>query len=327
MKNTPNQPIAIFKPGRFTAMNGESFDFTEADLAASAKAYDPALHEAPFVIGHPKDNLPAYAWTESVSFVDGLMTATPRDMMPEFAEWIKGPFKKRSASFYPPGHPSNPVPEVYYLRHVGFLGAQPPAVKGLPDPQFHDDGDNLVTIEFSEPEETNVSEEEKAKIAAEQEKLAKQQADFAEQQTAFQTQQAAIALREAELAKKEQAAKKLELVNFAETQIKAGKLLPKDKAGLVEFMAQLDNTSVVEFSEGDAVKKVPSLDWLKGFITGLPKVIEFSEVTGDDGKLPTKGLTEVQLANKARAYHKAQSDLGNHISFSEAVDAVIAEEG
>jgi hypothetical protein len=286
------------------------------------------VHEAPLVIGHPKDNLPAYGWVKSLNFADGLLQANPHNVIAEFTDWVKqGLYKKISASFYPPNHPSNPVPDVYYLRHVGFLGAQPPAVKGLPDPAFNEGEEGVVTIEFSE-EDQQVSEQDKIKeqIAADAEKLVKQQADFAEQQTAFQAQQAAIAAREAELAKKEQEARKRELSEFAETQIKAGKLLPKDKLGCIEFMSQLDDTSIVEFSEGDATKKVGSLTWFQGFLAGLPKVIEFGEVTGEDGRQKNQGLTEQQIANKARSFHKAQADLGNHISFSEAVDAVITGE-
>ena len=55
-------------------------------------------------------------------------------------------------AFTPPDHPSNPVPNAYYLRHVGFLGAQPPAVKGLGEARFADvdQDDDLVTIQFAQ---------------------------------------------------------------------------------------------------------------------------------------------------------------------------------
>lgn len=67
---------------------------------------------------------------------DGL-NAEPHQVDPEFAEMVNaGRFKKISASFYTPDAPNNPVPGVYYLRHVGFLGAQPPAVKGLKQAEF-----------------------------------------------------------------------------------------------------------------------------------------------------------------------------------------------
>lgn len=50
------QPLHIFKPGRQTAMSGVTLDFCDSDLAASARAYDPAKHEAPIVIGHAASN-------------------------------------------------------------------------------------------------------------------------------------------------------------------------------------------------------------------------------------------------------------------------------
>lgn len=36
-----------------------------------------------------------------------------------------------SASFFKPEANNNPMPGIWFLRHVGFLGAVPPAVKGL----------------------------------------------------------------------------------------------------------------------------------------------------------------------------------------------------
>jgi hypothetical protein len=67
-----------------------------------------------------------------------------------FEEAVRsGRFKKISASFYPPDHPNHPVPDARepYLRHVGFLGAKAPAVKGLETPQLADDED-LDTVTF-----------------------------------------------------------------------------------------------------------------------------------------------------------------------------------
>ncbi|MET4129062.1 hypothetical protein ACSSV6_002357, partial [Roseovarius sp. MBR-38] len=45
------QPLHIFRAGRHTAMSGQSLEFSEAQVSAIAAAYDPALHEAPIVIG------------------------------------------------------------------------------------------------------------------------------------------------------------------------------------------------------------------------------------------------------------------------------------
>lgn len=140
--------IEIFKAGQHTAMNGITMTFSEADLKASALAYDPAIHEAPIVVGHPKADAPAYGWVKALSYADSLQ-ADPHQVDVAFAELVdKGRFKKVSASFYTPDAPSNPVPGVYYLRHVGFLGAQPPAVKGLKQAEFADSESGI--IEFSE---------------------------------------------------------------------------------------------------------------------------------------------------------------------------------
>lgn len=143
--------IHIFRAGRHTAMQGQSLEFSEQDLLATAKAYDPAIHEAPLVIGHPKGNAPAFGWVAGIEARPEGLFAIPRQLDPAFAEQVReGRFKKVSASFYAPDSPHNPKPGVYYLRHVGFLGAQPPAVKGLEPFEFQDDGEGCITVEFSE---------------------------------------------------------------------------------------------------------------------------------------------------------------------------------
>lgn len=126
-------------------MSGAKLAFSEADLQASAAAYDPARHEAPLVVGHPSHDGPAYGWVKSLAFAGGALDAEPDQVDPAFAEMVgAGRFKKISASFYMPDAPANPVPGVYYLRHVGFLGAQPPAVKGLRAPAFADNEEGVI---------------------------------------------------------------------------------------------------------------------------------------------------------------------------------------
>ena len=136
-------PLHIFKPGRHTAMSGATLQFSEAALKAAASAYDPARHEAPLVVGHPRHDLPAYGWVQSLQYSDGAdghepgLYALPAQVNPDFADMVAaGAFKKISASFYSPDAPNNPAPGHYYLRHVGFLGAQAPAVKGLQPPKI-----------------------------------------------------------------------------------------------------------------------------------------------------------------------------------------------
>lgn len=139
----------IFKPGRHTASNGATMDFSEDMLKAAVAAYDPALHEAPITVGHPKDNAPAYGWIKSLDFDDsGAIVAEPQQVEADFGEMVQaGRFKKRSASWYLPDSPNNPKPGTLYLRHVAFLGAQPPAIKGLKEVNFSEDEG---IVEFSE---------------------------------------------------------------------------------------------------------------------------------------------------------------------------------
>jgi hypothetical protein len=145
----PMKPLHIFRAGRHTPMRGEALEFSESDLAAMAAAYDPALSEAPLVVGHPATDAPAYGWVASLRAEGADLIAEPRQVEPQFAELVKdGRFKHRSASFYPPQHPRNPKPGAYYLKHVGFLGAAPPAVKGLKPVAFADD-DGVVTLQFA----------------------------------------------------------------------------------------------------------------------------------------------------------------------------------
>ena len=105
---------------------------------------------------------------------------------------------------------------------------------------------------------------EQAAIDAQKAELAKQQADFAEQQSKLQAEQA-------ELAKQKHETAKAEIASFAETLIKEGRVLPKDKLALVEFMSSLKSDEVLEFGEGDAKTKTAVLPWFKSFMTGLPK--------------------------------------------------------
>ncbi|MBF0375818.1 MAG: peptidase [Alphaproteobacteria bacterium] len=140
------KPIHCFAAGTHTAMSGAEVTITAADLAACATAYDPKVHEAPIVIGHPAVDAPAYGWVKALEAdAAGNLMATPDQVEPAFAEAVAGGrYKKVSASFWPPKHPANPRPGVWSLRHVGFLGAAAPAVKGLRPVSFADDATGLV---------------------------------------------------------------------------------------------------------------------------------------------------------------------------------------
>jgi len=127
--------VPIFMGGKQTDSNGKAHDGDEL-IEKAVKTFDPTYHEPPAVLGHPEHDKPAYGWVEGLRKVAedvkgigkvNVLYAKFKDVVPEFAQAVKeGLFKKRSASFYPDGR----------LRHVGFLGAMPPAVKGLANLKF-----------------------------------------------------------------------------------------------------------------------------------------------------------------------------------------------
>jgi hypothetical protein len=130
--------IPVFKTGTHTNSEGKESTWTEADLDLIVSKYDPSYHEAPAVIGHPENDSPAWGWVEKLKREGQLLYAKFKDLVPEFMEMVnKGMYKKRSISLYPD----------WTLKHVGFLGAALPGVKGLPNVKFKD-GDQK-TIEFS----------------------------------------------------------------------------------------------------------------------------------------------------------------------------------
>ena len=131
--------IPFFRVGRHTATSGETRDFTAEEIDRRIALYNEQQdHQAPVVIGHPKTNDPAFGWIKRLVRVGEVAFAEVDEVQPEFAEWLKkGLFKKVSASFYGNG----------LLRHIGYLGATPPAIKGLPATEFAED--SAETVEFA----------------------------------------------------------------------------------------------------------------------------------------------------------------------------------
>lgn len=136
--------LPIFRAGTHVAVDGRKLTFTPEVIRELAESYDPSAHEAPLVVGHPRLDAPAYGWAKSLSVEGDVLRAVPHQVEPAFAELVNaGRFKKVSASIYLPDSPGNPCPGKHYVKHIGFLGAAAPAVKGLPSVQFAE-GDGAV---------------------------------------------------------------------------------------------------------------------------------------------------------------------------------------
>lgn len=279
----------IFKCGTHTSMSGEKVTIDEAKLDSMAEKYNEGEHEAPLVIGHPKSNAPAYGWCDKLKRVGDRLLALPKQVNSKFAECVKqGAYKKRSLSMYPDGT----------LRHIGFLGAQPPAIKGLADISFEESGEPITYL-FQEQEadmpsveelQVQLREEQKAKEAAEA------RAEAAETKNSEMTK---------DFAEKEAASKhallKAEIASFIKKGVDDGKLLPAWKErGLAEFMEDLESSeTVLEFSEGD--NKTPG-EWFKEFLLSFSEHPLFKEmVVKKEDDQSSQEFTEAEAEAKEMA--------------------------
>lgn len=318
--------IEIFRAGRHIDDAGGIHEFSEADIAGMVASYDPALREAPLTVGHPANNLPAYGWVASLNrTTTGRLAMDTRAVEPQFAEMVREQrFPKRSASFYPPSHPNNPKPGGWYLRHVAFLGAQPPAIAGLKDIQFAE-ADNAGAVNFSEATVPTTPPHQKDTMDKEmQAQLDAANKATADANAALQVSQAATKEATDKLASFAEAAKVQRTaghVSFAEGEVKAGRLLPKDQGAAVAVLDLLADAQPVEFSEGSTTQKVTPVEWLKGLIASAKPVVSFGEHAPGTGYQPgagsAKGKTDAEIDTAAKAYARQ-----NKVSYAEGLSAV-----
>ncbi len=339
--------IEIFRAGAHVDDAGVVRNFSEADVAGMVAAYNPAIRQAPLTIGHPKDNLPAYGWVSSLAVnAAGRLAMDTTQVQPQFAEMANaGAFKKRSASFYPPKHPNNPAPAAWYLRHVAFLGAQPPAVSGLADFSAGSDAGcvnfssgaepavpaqadgsaspppspSIPTLTPEQQLEKTMSDELKKQLEAAQAKQAETDKALADAQAAGD----AATKQLAQFAEKAKADKTASFVSFAES-VDPQVLLPKDRPMVVAALEALELAKPVSFAEGGATKTVSPSDWFKQLVQARDKAVSFGEhAPGDAGagaSMPgsAAGKTEAEIHAAAKAHMRANPS----VNYSDALTAV-----
>lgn len=336
--------IEIFRAGDYRPQ-GKAL-ITRSDLERVIRNYDPTYHEAPVCIGHPKDNLPAYGWIERLALDGDKLLARERQVDPQFDEARKaGRYKKRSAAFY-----QDASGKVSGLRHVAWLGAQPPEVKGLQDVQFNDNGREFIELNFGEEESVDenkvleglkaffaekfpsmfgdkggsktFSEDDMKRVATEAATAAAQplQQRVTELETKLKDQGTQFAEREKQIASTEVKQRG----EAAIAKLKgAGKWIPAfDKMGLgLVFDELAKSTQTVEFGEGDAKKQVAPLQVLVEFMEGLPKIVP-GGTHFNGSAAPKKGANTAGDALSDAAYKLAAE---KKLSFSEALDQVAKE--
>lgn len=138
--NDTNTPvtIAIARTGNFTDKKGNSHFFTASRLDEIATSYDPAKVEAPLVFGHPDDNQPAYGWVNRLYRHGQKLFAQFSHVSDNVREAVrKGHYRYVSMALQPDGRT---------LRHVGLLGAVPPAITGLGPVEMSGDKDMIINF-------------------------------------------------------------------------------------------------------------------------------------------------------------------------------------
>ncbi|MBF0193488.1 MAG: hypothetical protein HQL71_02980 [Magnetococcales bacterium] len=301
--------IPIFQAGRHRDMSGAAVTITEVELQKTVSIYQPSLHEAPLVIGHPQHDAPAWGWVAGLRVEKGMLLASVKQVDPAFSAIVTaGRYKKVSASFYTPDAANNPAPGTFYLRHVGFLGAQPPAIKGLTEASFNEKETGIITIsknifpqnkqqnnsnEFSEyptKQEAIMEPEQKEKKVDEQQKkqpekqtkeqLAPTKEELEKQQQDLKAREDELTKREEKINNQERDNKKQRMGQLIDQLIKEGRVLPRDKEGLLALLDRLDTSGVIEFSEGEGeAKKSEAASYFQSFIKRLPVQVEFAETT------------------------------------------------
>jgi hypothetical protein len=142
--------------------------------------------------------------------------------------------------------------------------------------------------------------------------------EIAAEEARLATERTALDARAAHIATQEAAARNTEHAAFAETLITDGKLLPANKDQFVAILDAMPADQAVSFSEGEST---PVTVALMAMMTAQPKAVNFgqTDLGADPGDIAADAT---RLASFATAYQKEQSDAGNPISISEAVEHI-----
>ncbi len=334
--------VEIFRAGTY----GNKGSFSAEDIDRVVRSYDPSFHEAPVCVGHPADDTPAFGWTAELKRDGDSLLAKFKDVDPAFAEAVRDRrYPKRSAAFY-----KGADGKISGLRHVAFLGGQPPEVKGLKEINFGDNGRTFTEVDFEEEAVATGDKTVKEQIAEFFSELfgnkggAAQAATFSERdaqalvdravaaavqplQAKITAQEKALAEQKAEFAERERKLLTQEIKGRAGELIaglkQKGKWIPAfDKMGLgVIFQELAKQTETIEFGEGDAKKTLPLADLLAQFVEGLPSIVPTGRLSnGAPTAAPNASVKDDALTAAARALQKAKD-----ITFSEALDQVAKE--
>ena len=125
--------VEVFYSGDHTDSKGQAISFTHADL--DQMVANVALGKPPAVLGHPKHDDPAYGWADLRRDGDSLY-AKFSDLDPRFVAGVdSGAYRNRSV------YVLKDKAHGWRVRHIGWLGAAPPALDGLQGLAYQAAGD------------------------------------------------------------------------------------------------------------------------------------------------------------------------------------------
>ena len=330
----------VFRCGTHLDHSGKWRTFTESDIDKAIASYK--SDSAPIVVGHPTLNAPAFGWIQQFRRQGSTLQARASRVADEFADLVKrGLYKNRSISFNSDGT----------FRHVGFLGAAAPAVKGLEDIQFADKGDFITmdtakTVQAEQAaaqeraEGVQVEPEAEVKTAESEAEVQSLRADAAQkaepevslsnlesQQKQFQETvkklESHIKSLENALNVEQEKNRKVEFAAYADELIRKGRLNPVAKAALISTMESLFVSDQANFASPEN----SVLNQFKGLLNlVLPEnatlYINYA-APSDDCCHSAESLTPREVAIKARCLVDEQAAKGCCLDLGRAVRMVM----
>lgn len=145
--------IEVAKVGKYRSSAGRPVEITQRTITDLADSFERLgeRNPVPLVIGHPKQNHPAYGWVESLQVAGRTLIAKVKDVQEDLKKAVKdGRYRKVSVSFHGDHSPANPNKGGPYLRHVGILGAATPAVPDLAPISLSDESEAVFLSDYIE---------------------------------------------------------------------------------------------------------------------------------------------------------------------------------
>ncbi len=320
--------IQVFRRGTHTDSNGIERTFTDSDVRTIADKFDPEIGAVPIVKGHPAHDDPAFGSVSHFMYeaTSGILYAALQDVDPGFQAEVRSKrYSRVSIALHLPNSPHNPIPGMYYPRHLGFLGAAAPAVKGLKAVNFNDNGEGFLMFDVND-DDKSVNKFSEAIATAFTTALVKigfkpegdpHPSKKVEDSAEFKASEQGRIQAESDLkiANKEKAAlenkqRRAGCASFTDELVTGGKVSPVEAERLTEILFGLDNQTEITFSEGkDDEAKLTPRKALSEFLKALPKRIEFAELSaeGDEGDLEHIGFIaprEAKVSATGMAKHR-----------------------